>query len=79
MMVSPWVSHWLKIQILPTLIFAICLPVSLVGALNTGLLQGRQSFGRTTVLGITGALGKILLAALFVWLGFAVAGVMAGI
>lgn len=76
---SPFIAAALKAGLLPVIIFAACLPISLIGSLNTGLLQGLQVFGRNSLLLVGSTLAKIIFAVGLVWAGYAVAGVMAGL
>jgi len=73
---TPLLSSFFRIDKLPFFIFGLILPFSLVAAVNQGTFQGLQRFLPFSLISVIGAAAKLILAALFVKLGFLVAGVM---
>ncbi|OGG51402.1 hypothetical protein A2704_03475 [Candidatus Kaiserbacteria bacterium RIFCSPHIGHO2_01_FULL_54_36b] len=72
----PFVSDYLRIPTLPIYIFSAVAPLAILGALQSGTLQGLQKFFSVAKQGILSALVKLGGSVLLVWAGFSVAGVM---
>ena len=79
LVLTPMLSNFLHIPILPILIFSLTVPLSAAGALLTGTLQGLQEFFLIGKQGILSACLKLALSIGFVYAGFAVSGVMAAV
>lgn len=72
----PFLSLFLKIEKLPLFIFSLIFPISFIAASNRGTLHGLQKFIPLSVTGIISVTLKLILAILFIILGFSVSGVM---
>lgn len=64
---------------IPVIILGIALMLAIVSPLLLGVLQGLQKFGHFAVTGIIGALAKLLLGILLVYLGWKVNGAVLGV
>ena len=67
---SPLISQFLKISIIPVLLLTPFLIISVLIALNRGILQGLQKFNALGINIITEGILKVALAFLFIYLGF---------
>ena len=79
LILSPYLGDYLRMSsLIPIVIMGMSLVAALAYPLNLAVLQGVQDY---TWLGVNQALGgpaKFLFTVLFVWAGFGVSGVMAG-
>ncbi len=75
----PFFSWFFKIDKLPFLFFGLILPFSLVLAVGQGTLQGLQRFIPFSLTNLIVSLVKLVLATIFVLLGFSVPGVVAAL
>lgn len=76
LLASPLIATFLHVPLISVLIFTIIIPLSLLSAHTSGLLQGLQQFGTLSIMNIVNALFKFGLAVLFVILGFSLNGVI---
>lgn len=72
----PFLSGYLRIPPLPLYIFSALIPLTMLGALQSGALQGLQEFLSLAKQGILGTIVKLAASVAFVAAGFSVAGVM---
>lgn len=72
----PFLSGYLRIAPLPLYIFSALIPLTMLGALQSGTLQGLQEFFSLAKQGVLGTLVKLAASVAFVAAGFSVAGVM---
>ncbi len=72
----PFVSEYLQIPTLPIYIFSLLLPLTVLGALQSGTLQGLQEFFFLSKQGVLGTIVKLAASVALVAAGFSVAGVM---
>ena len=73
---APFVSEYLRIPTLPIYIFSLLLPLTVLGALQSGTLQGLQEFLALSYQGVLGTIVKLAASVALVAAGFSVAGVM---
>jgi O-antigen/teichoic acid export membrane protein len=74
--ITPFISSFLKIHTLPIYIFGLLLPLSLLTAVNTGVLQGLQQFNQYSLKAIITTVLKLVLSIAVILAGFVVSGVM---
>ena len=72
----PLLSAFLHIPYVIFFAFSMLIPLMAVGSLQSGALQGLQEFFMLSKQSVLGALIKLAVSVLFVWLGFSVLGVM---
>jgi len=72
----PFLVWFLKIEVAPLVVFSLLLPLTLLVAINQGVLQGLHRFISSSVTSFLAAFFKLSLAILFVYLGFSVTGVI---
>jgi O-antigen/teichoic acid export membrane protein len=72
----PSLSSFFQLEESPLFVFSLVFPVSLMLAVNQGMFQGLQQFFHFSVMAIIAAAGKLVLAVLFVKIGFSVSGVV---
>ncbi len=72
----PFLSHFFHIDYVPFLIFSALIPLSAVGALQTGTMQGLHEFFIISKQNVLSASIKLLLSILLIYMGFSVPGVM---
>lgn len=75
----PLLSDFLHVHQEQLIVFSFLLPVTLVGAVMTGTLQGLHLFTHAQVSSIVSTLFKLLLSVGAVWLGYSVSGVLGGV
>jgi len=76
---TPVLIWFLRIDILPLVIYSLILPLSLLSSINVGALQGLHQFVYSSFTTFLNTFLKLFLSILFVWMGFSVAGVMAAL
>ncbi len=76
LLASPLIAAFLHVPLISVVIFTIVIPLSLLSAHTSGLLQGLQQFGTLSIMNIVNALFKFGLSVLFVILGFSLNGVI---
>lgn len=79
LLISPLIASFLKISIVPVLLLSPLILLSVFISLNRGILQGLQKFNALGInLVIEGGL-KVILAVLFIYLGFKSGGAIAAV
>lgn len=76
---TPILSTFLHIDWKIFIIFSIILPVNLICALNTGVLQGSERFFSYSMIAVIANLSKLVLGVLLVYIGYSVFGVVVAI
>ena len=76
MAMTPLVGNFFGIEYSSIILFSFLLPVSLLIAAVRGVFQGRQQFSVFSLSSILGAVGKLILAVIFVLIGLSVSGVL---
>ncbi len=75
----PLIASLLSIPTTPVFIFSVLIPLSLLGALQTGAIQGLQNFWAVSTQNVIGALVKLLGSIALVLAGYSVSGIMAAV
>jgi O-antigen/teichoic acid export membrane protein len=73
---TPIISHYLTINTIPLVLFALIWPSSLLAAMNKGMLQGMHSFKHLSLVGIVENLSILLLTTALILGGLSVTGAM---
>lgn len=75
----PALAGFLRLEVVPLLIFSLLIPVALASSLQSGTLQGLQEFFLLAKQNALSAVLKLALSVALVYAGFSVAGVMLGL
>lgn len=73
---TPFLAHFLQLELLPLFIFSLLIPVTLASSLQSGTLQGLQEFFMLSKQNVLSACIKLAVSVVLVKLGFSVVGVM---
>jgi O-antigen/teichoic acid export membrane protein len=79
LLISPWMSEFLKIPKQVFFIFSLLIPLSIINSFQVGYFQGNHNFLMSSLLNIVSTFGKLLFCLLLVYLGFNIYGIIVGL